>query len=115
MKSHKELLHMYFLHTENELEENVKEYANRIRRRSHDSIDFLKLMLAEERLQAFNEFRSNILNLLNIGDNKENWFIKTAGTVSAFRGIGSERGNCPVIETVKQKISLCFAVTYDII
>ena len=95
MKSHKELLHMYFLHTENELEENVKEYANRIRRRSHDSIDFLELMLAEERLQAFNEFRSNI--------------------VSAFRGIGSERGNCPVIETVKQKISLCFAVTYDII
>ena len=72
MNSHKELLHMYFLHTENELEENVKEYENRIRRRSHDSIDFLELMLAEERLQAFNEFRSNILNLLNIGDNKEN-------------------------------------------
>ena len=51
MKSHKELLHMYFLHTENELEENVKEYENRIRRRSHDSIDdFLELMLAEKRL-----------------------------------------------------------------
>lgn len=71
MKSHKELLHMYFLHTENELEEAVQKYTNRIRRRSHDSIDFLELMLAEERLQAFKEFKGNILDLLNIKYNKE--------------------------------------------
>ena len=48
-------------------------------------------MLVERRLQAFNKFRSNILNLLNIRTDK-NLLIKTAGTVSAFRGIGSERG-----------------------
>ena len=68
MKSHKELLHMYFLHTENELEETVQEYTNRIRRRRHDPIDFLELMLAEERLQAFIEFSHDILDLLNMRD-----------------------------------------------
>ena len=68
MKSHKELLHMYFLHTENELEDAVQEYTNRIRRRRHDPIDFLELMLAEERLQAFIEFSHDILDLLNMRD-----------------------------------------------
>ncbi len=38
-------------------------------------------MLVERRLQAFNKFRSNILNLLNIRTDK-NLLIKTIGTVS---------------------------------
>lgn len=74
MKSHKELLNAYFLHTEIELEGVVHECENRIKYRHHDSIDLLELMLAEERLQVFSEFRRNVLSLLKIelkeGDEK---------------------------------------------
>lgn len=66
MVSHKELLHMYFLRTESELEDVVHEYTNRIRLRSHDAVDFLELMLAEERLKNFIDFRRDVLALLKI-------------------------------------------------
>ena len=42
------------------------EYRNRIRYRKYDAVDLLELMLAEERLQAFREFRSDIVNILNL-------------------------------------------------
>ena len=71
MVSHKELLHMYFLRTESELEDAVHEYTNRIRLRSHDAVDFLELMLAEERLKNFLDFRRDVLALLRI-ELKEN-------------------------------------------
>lgn len=66
MKSHKRLLYEYFFRTEDELVDIVTEYENRIRRRRHDQIDFLELMLAEERLSAFRDFRRDVLTLLKI-------------------------------------------------
>lgn len=73
MQSHKEILSLYFLRRVCELEADVIEYENRIRRRCHDQIDFLELMLAEERLQAFRDFRSDVTTILNLnlkGDKK---------------------------------------------
>lgn len=66
MQSHKEILSLYFLRRVCELEADVIEYENRIRRRRHDQIDFLELMLAEERLRAFREFRSDVTTILNL-------------------------------------------------
>lgn len=66
MKSHKELLNAYFLHTEIELENVVHECENRIKYRHHDTADLLELIIADERLQAFLEFRRNVLAVLKI-------------------------------------------------
>lgn len=66
MKSHKELLNAYFLHTEIELEDAVHEYESRIKYRHHDTADLLELIIADERLQAFIEFRRDVLALLRI-------------------------------------------------
>ena len=66
MQSHKDILSLYFLRRVCELEDDVAEYRNRIRYRNHDAVDLLELMLAEERLQAFREFRSDIVNILNL-------------------------------------------------
>ena len=66
MKSHKELLNAYFLHTEIELENVVHECENRIKYRHYDTADLLELIIADERLQAFLEFRRNVLALLKI-------------------------------------------------
>lgn len=66
MLSYREILSLYFLRRVCALEDDVTEYANRIRYRRHDQIDFLELMLAEERLKAFCEFRSDIMSILNL-------------------------------------------------
>ena len=66
MQSHKDILSLYFLRRVCELEDYVTEYRNRIRYRKYDAVDLLELMLAEERLQAFREFRSDIVNILNL-------------------------------------------------
>lgn len=42
------------------------EYRNRIRYRKHDAVDLLELLIAEERLQAFKEFRSDVTTILNL-------------------------------------------------
>lgn len=66
MQSHKDVLSLYFLRRVCDLEDAVIEYRNRIRYRKYDAVDLLELMLAEERLQAFREFRSDIVNILNL-------------------------------------------------
>lgn len=66
MQSHREMLSLYFLRRICQLEADVVEYENRIRYRRHDQIDYLELMLAEERLQAFKEFRSDIMSILSL-------------------------------------------------
>lgn len=69
MKSHKEILSLYFLRRLCSLEDEVTEYKNRIRYRKYDSVDLLELLLAEERLQAFKEFRSDVVSILNLNLN----------------------------------------------
>lgn len=66
MQSHREILSLYFLRRVCELEDNVAEYRNRVRYRKHDAVDLLELLLAEERLQAFKEFRSDVTTILNL-------------------------------------------------
>lgn len=66
MQSHKDILSLYFLRRICALEDNVMEYRNRIRYRKYDTVDLLELIIAEERLQAFREFRSDIMNILNL-------------------------------------------------
>ena len=66
MQSHKDILSLYFLRRVCELEDDVMEYRNRIRYREYDTVDLLELIIAEERLQAFREFRSDIVNILNL-------------------------------------------------
>ena len=66
LQSHKEILSLYFLRRLCFLEDDVVEYENRIRRRRHDQVDFLELMLAEERLRAFKEFRSDVIKILDL-------------------------------------------------
>lgn len=57
---------MYFLRTESELEDSVHEYSGRIMRKGHDCIDYLELMLAEEKLKNFIEFRTDVISLLKL-------------------------------------------------
>lgn len=66
MQSHKDILSLYFLRRICQLEDNVVEYRNRIRYREYDTVDLLELIIAEERLQAFREFRSDVVNILNL-------------------------------------------------
>lgn len=66
MQSHKDILSLYFLRRICQLEDNVVEYRNRIRYRKYDTVDLLELIIAEERLQAFREFRSDVVNILNL-------------------------------------------------
>ena len=66
MQSHKDVLSLYFLRRICQLEDNVVEYRNRIRYRKYDTVDLLELIIAEERLQAFREFRSDVVNILNL-------------------------------------------------
>lgn len=66
MQSHREILSLYFLRRICQLEDNVVEYRNRIRYRKYDTVDLLELIIAEERLQAFREFRSDVMNILNL-------------------------------------------------
>ena len=66
MQSHKDILSLYFLRRVCELEDDVTEYRNRIRYRKYDTVDLLELIIAEERLQAFKEFRSDVTTILNL-------------------------------------------------
>lgn len=66
MQSHREILSLYFLRRIYELEDDVTEYMNRIRYRKCDAVDLLELLLAKERLQAFKEFRSDVMSILNL-------------------------------------------------
>ena len=63
MQSHKDVLSLYFLRRVCDLEDAVIEYRNRIRYRKYDAVDLLELMLCSE---PFREFRSDIVNILNL-------------------------------------------------
>lgn len=61
-----ELLYEYFLNQLTYLEQDVQKLQQSVRYRRIDAVDCLELCLALERLEAFKNFSSNVIQLLKL-------------------------------------------------
>ena len=64
----KEIFMMYLNNNRDRLEEDVRELRQRLRYRDCDAIDCVELMLAQERLLAFEEFAVNARAILKLSE-----------------------------------------------
>lgn len=72
MRSHKELLYEYFFSEEIRMEDELRQLQHNVRFRKIDDIDCHELLVATLRLEAFREFRKNVVALLNMKDKDDN-------------------------------------------
>jgi|GEM_PF-4818287 len=64
--SEKILLMQYLVHEQCRLEEEKQYALTRLRYRTPDVVDSIEFMVASERLNAFEQFRHNVVTLLKI-------------------------------------------------
>ena len=69
--SEKILLMQYLIHEQSRLEEEKQYALTRLRYRTPDVVDSIEFMVASERLNAFEQFRHNVVTLLKICESED--------------------------------------------